>query len=490
MHAAALFFSEPSATASSSRSATSAQANAAVPFAQVFAQTQAEQTQEAAPTQGAEVVVPETSGSVVIADAAAEGHESSAAVLIPGAVLAEPVTPGDETDLATFTVSTPAPAPGVSASDVATPPVPEGQPASDTASDVEDTAAISEDELPQAPVDVEKTVFHSLNDLRMLLFHQELQANHSEPVPSETPSESEVPPETEMANAASTSGVSFGGAGFFLTPQVHPNVQASAPWGLAHGVPSLAPGTQQGTTLSGFVIPETSVPEGTQWGNMLTPSVAPTQDVLTPVAESLQKSVPLALPGETEVLDALQTLSDEMVQVLPETKAASSFRSLALPMSLPQAAQELDKRFQVFRQLEERLILLRQQNQRELQIQLEPAQLGKLKLRLQQEGALFHLQIVAETPAVKELLDAQMQQLRQQFAAQGFSLDRVEVDVQSQFSGEGSASQDTGAGYTPMKTLLPVAAFSLFETAEEPLPYLHYGSALPGFYYHQVNYLA
>ena len=138
------------------------------------------------------------------------------------------------------------------------------------------------------------------------------------------------------------------------------------------------------------------------------------------------------------------------------------------------------------------MYLLRHHQQREIQIQLEPAQLGKLNLRLQQEGHLFQLHITAENAVAKEILEAHIQQLKDQFSQQGFALERVNVNVNSDASGgfdsEESQSQDTAAFMMPHGVS---QSFSLLSAeSDHTASFLNYGSAAPAYYYHQVNYFA
>ena len=159
---------------------------------------------------------------------------------------------------------------------------------------------------------------------------------------------------------------------------------------------------------------------------------------------------------------------------------------------LSEAATQLETRFEVFKQMEQHLYLLRHHQQREIQIQLEPAQLGKLNLRLQQEGHLFQLHITAENAVAKEILEAHIQQLKDQFSQQGFALERVNVNVNSDASGgfdsEESQSQDTAAFMMPHGVS---QSFSLLSAeSDHTASFLNYGSAAPAYYYHQVNYFA
>lgn len=223
-------------------------------------------------------------------------------------------------------------------------------------------------------------------------------------------------------------------------------------------------------------------------GQITGPTVA---DFTSGVAAALSP----AAQDSPDLLFSAEGLSDDTETVLQKalTGSETMVRSSALGRSgsaptLPQMSRALEERFQIFKQVEQRLFLMKQQHQREIQMQLEPAHLGKLNLRLQQEGQLFHLHILAESPLAKEILDGQMQQLKAQFVAQGFELAQVEVNVNSD-SSEGF--QQSNAEQAAFSFMGPVNTpqFSLFTAPESPVAF-DYGTALPSFYYHQVNYLA
>lgn len=214
---------------------------------------------------------------------------------------------------------------------------------------------------------------------------------------------------------------------------------------------------------------------------------------------------PEASAASTAFQDLLSAVSPESVMTqaqgsTPEALSSSQqgrSGAVAVPGSptalLSEAATQLETRFEVFKQLEQHMYLLRHHQQREIQIQLEPAQLGKLNLRLQQEGHLFQLHITAENAVAKEILDAHIQQLKNQFAQQGFELDSVEVNVHSDTSGGFDSETSQGSGSAAF--LMPHAVampFSLLSggTDDGESPLLNYGSAASTYYYHQVNYFA
>ncbi len=212
----------------------------------------------------------------------------------------------------------------------------------------------------------------------------------------------------------------------------------------------------------------------------------------TPGLESSSQSTP-SQPAPL----ILQSAPQLSLQSVPDPVWTTTNSQVQSPLSFlpPEIAPQqtmLAERFEVLKQMEQhiqRLQFERAEQKQQLQIQLKPAHLGKLHLQLQQEGQVFSLQIATESPLAKEMLEGQMQQLKQQFARMGFELGQVQVNVQQ----EGQHTYDEGRqafeqqGFYPWPQR-PVAAFSLMS---QPGSTLSYGSAPSHLqtYYHQVNYL-
>ncbi len=465
MHAAALFFSTEPAPVSQGV----APVAETIPFAQVFAQAQSHAQAQTLP----QAVPAEESVALLESETAPAELEVAAEALTAEALALLEGTPseGHAESTPAFQEATPAIDPETAVSAAELPALPTAP------ADAKDAAK------PDAAQPAALLPFRSLQELQALLFREQTLGTASVNPPEAVTSEA-LTPETVPVDGGTEPSL----AEVPLQSVMQAVSQAfSAVFAQNNREVSWGSGTPLAHVSSQLQVIGVVLEPGHGDALELATAVESEQTVPAPADPALSKTHGLSLDPLDQAIDAAVFARSKLGA--DTTVASQAKMPLQTPMTLPQAARELDKRFQVFRQVEERLILLRQQHQRELSLQLEPAQLGKLKLRLQQEGALFHLQIIAETPMVKELLDAQIQQLRQQFTAQGFSLDRVEVDVQSQ-TGDGSPSQDSQGAYVPMVMPLPAASFSLFEAAVEPLPHLTYGSAVSGFYYHQVNYLA
>ena len=83
------------------------------------------------------------------------------------------------------------------------------------------------------------------------------------------------------------------------------------------------------------------------------------------------------------------------------------------------------------------------QNVKSVEIQLDPAELGPLEIKIQTRGQEHQVQFVSQHAGVRDALEGQMHRLRDMFTQQGASL--VDVNV-SDGSAEGRQSQGSFAG--------------------------------------------
>lgn len=98
------------------------------------------------------------------------------------------------------------------------------------------------------------------------------------------------------------------------------------------------------------------------------------------------------------------------------------------------APAELAEKFQLIRQLTDKIQLMQNARQQAIQLTLHPAELGRLSLRLQQESQQLHLQILTESPLAKDLIESQLPGLRQQLESQGLQLHQVTIDLHPDWS--------------------------------------------------------
>lgn len=86
------------------------------------------------------------------------------------------------------------------------------------------------------------------------------------------------------------------------------------------------------------------------------------------------------------------------------------------------------------------------QNLRSVEIQLDPAELGPLEIKIQTRGLEHQVQFVSQNPSVREALEGQMHRLRELFSQQG--VDQLDVSVSDGNSGQqsGNEARDSFAG--------------------------------------------
>lgn len=121
--------------------------------------------------------------------------------------------------------------------------------------------------------------------------------------------------------------------------------------------------------------------------------------------------------------------------------------------------------------------LARTGSQRELELQLQPENLGTLKLRASLEGGRMILHLLVESSEAARALQAAVPEMRQAVAGQGLRLDQVQVQV----GGDGQAGDNQnggnggyhrGDGRQPQAPLWPEAAVARDATGNYRLNYL------------------
>ncbi|MEH6493195.1 flagellar hook-length control protein FliK [Halopseudomonas sp.] len=79
------------------------------------------------------------------------------------------------------------------------------------------------------------------------------------------------------------------------------------------------------------------------------------------------------------------------------------------------------------------------QNLKSVEIQLDPAELGPLEIKIQTRGLEHQVQFVSQNPGVREALEGQVHRLREMFSQQG--VDQLDVSVSDGNSGQQSGSE-------------------------------------------------
>lgn len=121
---------------------------------------------------------------------------------------------------------------------------------------------------------------------------------------------------------------------------------------------------------------------------------------------------------------------------------ASGFQALAGRRFLPA---------HVVRQTAEQMAQMARGHKNHLRLQLKPAELGSLTIKLSYKEGAVKATLVAESVAAKQALDSGLDQLKQQLMQQGIKAERIEVlvnpDAQRQaWAGSGGRAGGRGAG--------------------------------------------
>ena len=94
----------------------------------------------------------------------------------------------------------------------------------------------------------------------------------------------------------------------------------------------------------------------------------------------------------------------------------------------------------------DRVMVMSSQNLKSAEIQLDPAELGRLEVRISMNQEQSQVTFASPHAGVREALDSQMHRLRELFAQQGMNLLDVNVSDQSLNRGWQGQGQDSGSG--------------------------------------------
>jgi flagellar hook-length control protein FliK len=92
----------------------------------------------------------------------------------------------------------------------------------------------------------------------------------------------------------------------------------------------------------------------------------------------------------------------------------------------------------------DRVMLMSSQNLKSAEIQLDPAELGRLEVRISVNQEQSHVTFASPHAGVREALDSQMHRLRELFAQQG--MNQLDVNVSDQSLSRGWQGQEGGGG--------------------------------------------
>ncbi|TFE02761.1 flagellar hook-length control protein FliK [Jeotgalibacillus salarius] len=147
------------------------------------------------------------------------------------------------------------------------------------------------------------------------------------------------------------------------------------------------------------------------------------RDLEAPLKQEVLKQtsvIPEPLKSETGMLN-LQTL---------QLQSGPVKWSLNPPLRQSDSAQQLMQQFQNVMQ---KANFGKVNGTEKLMIRLQPEHLGTLKIELMQKDGMMTARIIASTVVAKEMIDSQLNQLRQSFSAQNLQVEKIEI-MQAQTS--------------------------------------------------------
>ena len=115
--------------------------------------------------------------------------------------------------------------------------------------------------------------------------------------------------------------------------------------------------------------------------------------------------------------------------------------------------------------LGERVLMMINQGKQEVQIRLDPAELGSMHLKLQMHQNQVHLAIQTDVSQSKDIIEQNLPRLREQLAQQGVNLGETSVGQHAQ--GQQNASQQGGSATAQRNASTAITDDSLFANMDD-----------------------
>ncbi|MBU2863164.1 flagellar hook-length control protein FliK [Reinekea forsetii] len=174
-----------------------------------------------------------------------------------------------------------------------------------------------------------------------------------------------------------------------------------------------------------------------------------TEELKSPFIES-STAKSTEKPPETKISDVMMNLAgnkeqepDSTLQVRPMNPIESA-KIERVPQELPQAQVMLQKAIklpEVIPTLSDRIHTMIKKDIQHGFIRLDPPELGALEVRIQVTQETTQIQIVSQSPQVREALESQSIRLRESLAEQGLTLADLDVSDQT-YQGAENSSED------------------------------------------------
>ena len=167
------------------------------------------------------------------------------------------------------------------------------------------------------------------------------------------------------------------------------------------------------------------------------------------IQSTAQKSPVVAslAPAEEPTLDAQEAVStsllgEKLVDEADESSPEEGFAELLEQLEAPKESQQSGWSEAVV----DRVMWLSSQNLKSAEIQLDPAELGRMEVRIDMTKDQTQVTFLSPHAGVRDALEGQMQRLRDMFTQQGMTMD-VNVSDQSRgWRGDGSGGESRDRG--------------------------------------------
>lgn len=174
---------------------------------------------------------------------------------------------------------------------------------------------------------------------------------------------------------------------------------------------------------------------------------------LQPQKMAMTKSPAQPTPSATEVISVQQDATEQMIEEEAIEQAQQQEEMAQLEKNEKQARKneqiiQLDKNQQMWGdKISERISMMAGKNIQTATIHLDPPELGSLEIKMQiNSEQTAQIQVQAQGPQVKEVLESSAQRLRDMLEQEGIALDQFDVSDQSSAFASSDDSSEQGEG--------------------------------------------
>lgn len=168
-------------------------------------------------------------------------------------------------------------------------------------------------------------------------------------------------------------------------------------------------------------------------------------------AEDSENNLQANMSGKSEMQhhESKENKGSEQVHgnlVLEQMKADGSVEMVEQPFEMTQMSDPDTEN--IMRQIMDYMKVQIKPDMSQMEMQLHPASLGTLQVQVANKGGVLTAQFVTQNEAVKNVLETQMVQLKENFEQQGMKVEAIEVSVQTN-NFDRNLSQEQNKGQEP-----------------------------------------